>query len=177
VAVADRRDPDQLLAFVEIPKGSRNKYEYDERSGYVMLDRFLSSSTVYPTDYGYLIGHRGEDGDPLDCLVCVSEPTFPGCVIPVAPVALLAMRDEAGIDDKIVCVPLRDPAWSTVKSLDELPEQLQLEIQHFFSVYKDLEHKHVEIGGWRSLEQAREAIEQARERELQWRAAQPESGG
>ena len=102
-----------------------------------MLDRFLSSSMVYPADYGFLIDHRGEDGDPLDCLVCVSEATFPGCVIPVNPVAMFEMKDEAGIDDKIVCVPVSDPGWNSVTCLEELPEQLKLEIPHFFSVYKD----------------------------------------
>ena len=163
---------EQLYAFIEIPKGSRNKYEHDEETGHVILDRFLSSSTVYPTDYGYLIGHRGEDGDPLDCLVCVSEPTFPGCVIPVNPVALFKMSDEAGIDDKIVCVPVRDPGWSNIQGLHDLPEQLTSEVEHFFSVYKDLEHKKVEIEGWRSLEAARETIERARVRE-----AELEAGG
>ena len=95
----------ELLAFVEIPKGSRNKYEFDEGIGRLVLDRFLSSSMVYPTDYGFLMGHRGRDGDPLDAMVCVSEPTFPGCVIPVKPIALFKMRDEKGEDDKVVCVP------------------------------------------------------------------------
>ena len=106
----------QLLAFIEIPKGSRNKYEYDENIERVVFDRFLSSSMVYPTDYGFLPGHLGEDGDPLDCLVLVSEPTFPGCVIPITPVALFKMRDEAGLDDKVVCVPVRDPGWSGSKT-------------------------------------------------------------
>src|SRR4051794_41265071 len=95
------REPGELLAFIEIPKGSRNKYEYDPELGQVVLDRFLSSSTVYPTDYGFLIGYQGEDGDALDCCVCVSEPTFPGCVIEVKPIALFKMEDEHGIDDKI----------------------------------------------------------------------------
>ena len=99
----------ELLALIEIPKGSRNKYEYDEGIGELVLDRFLSSSMVYPTDYGFLMGHRGRDGDPLDTMVCVSEPTFPGCVIPVKPIALFKMRDEKGEDDKVVCVPTHDP--------------------------------------------------------------------
>ena len=94
--MAEEISSDELLAFIEIPKGSRNKYEFNEQVGQVILDRFLSSSMVYPTDYGYLIGHRGRDGDPLDVMVCVSEPTFPGCVIPVKPIALFKMRDEAG---------------------------------------------------------------------------------
>ena len=113
----------ELLAFIEIPKGSRNKYELDEGIGQVVLDRFLSSSMVYPTDYGFLIGHRGRDGDPLDAMVCVSEPTFPGCVIPVKPIALFKMRDEKGEDDKIVCVPTHDPGWNTAETLDDIPSR------------------------------------------------------
>jgi inorganic pyrophosphatase len=152
----------ELLAFVEIPKGSRNKYEYDQRLGQLILDRFLSSSTVYPTDYGYLIGYLGRDGDPLDALVCVSEPTFPGCVIPVKPIALFKMRDEKGEDDKIICVPLKDPGWNEAETLDDIPKQLQREISHFFSIYKELEGKAVEVEGWRSREEALAVIEEAR---------------
>jgi inorganic pyrophosphatase len=152
----------ELLAYVEIPKGSRNKYEYDQRLGQLILDRFLSSSTVYPTDYGYLIGYLGRDGDPLDALVCVSEPTFPGCVIPVKPIALFKMRDEKGEDDKIICVPLKDPGWNEAETLDDIPKQLQREISHFFSIYKELEGKAVEVEGWRSREEALAVIEEAR---------------
>ncbi len=153
---------DDLLAFVEIPKGSRNKYEYDEGLQRVILDRFLSSSMVYPTDYGYLIGHRGRDGDPLDVMVCVSEPTFSGCVIPVKPIALFKMHDDKGEDDKIVCVPTHDPGWNHAETLEDVPEQLQREIHHFFSTYKQLEDKKVEVQGWRSREEALEVIEDAR---------------
>jgi inorganic pyrophosphatase len=149
----------QLLVHVEIPKGSRNKYEYDEGLGEVVLDRFLSSSTVYPTDYGYLIGHRGRDGDPLDAMVCVSEPTFPGCVIPVKPIALFKMWDEKGEDDKVVCVPLNDPGWNEAETLEDIPVPLQREITHFFSIYKQLEDKNVDVEGWRSREEALEVIE------------------
>jgi inorganic pyrophosphatase len=157
----------QLLAFIEIPKGSRNKYEYDEGLDRVVFDRFLSGSTVYPTDYGFLPGHLGEDGDPLDCLVVGSEPTFPGCVTPVKPVALFKMRDEKGADDKVICVPTRDPRWSHIESLDDVPEQLQAEIEHFFNVYKNLEHKPVETDGWHPLADAERAIEEARRRQLE----------
>jgi inorganic pyrophosphatase len=153
---------DELLAFVEIPKGGRNKYEYDEELGRVILDRFLSSSTVYPTDYGFLIGHRGRDGDPLDAMVCVSEPTFPGCVVPVRPIALFKMHDEKGVDDKIVCIPTHDPNWNHAEKLEDIPGQLQKEISHFFSIYKDLEDKVVEVEGWRSREEALEVIEDAK---------------
>ena len=153
---------DELLAYIEIPKGSRNKYEYDERLRELVLDRFLSGSTVYPTDYGYLIGHRGRDGDPLDAMVCVSEPTFPGCVIPVKPIALFKMHDEKGEDDKIVCVPTHDPGWNHAEVLDDIPEQLQREITHFFSIYKQLEGKSVDVEGWRSREEALEVIADGR---------------
>jgi inorganic pyrophosphatase len=160
--VAQQSGDDELLAFIEIPKGSRNKYEYDERIRRVILDRFLSSSTVYPTDYGYLMGHRGRDGDPLDAMVCVSEPTFPGCVIAVKPIALFKMHDEAGIDDKVVCVPTHDPGWNHAEVLEDIPEMLQREIAHFFSIYKELEGKPVQVEGWKSREEALEVIEDAR---------------
>jgi inorganic pyrophosphatase len=153
---------DDLLAYVEIPKGSRNKYEYDQELGGLTLDRFLSSSTVYPTDYGYLVAHLGRDGDPLDAMVCVSEPTFPGCVIRVKPIALFKMHDEKGEDDKIVCVPLNDPGWNHAETLEDIPQQLQREIAHFFSIYKQLEDKEVAVEGWRSREEALEVIEDAK---------------
>src|SRR6476620_2172422 len=159
---------DELLALIEIPKGSRNKYEYDEKVDAIILDRFLSSSMVYPTDYGYLIGHRGRDGDPLDAMVCVSEPTFAGCVIPVKPIALFKMRDEKGEDDKVVCVPNHDPGWNTAETLDDIPEQLQREITHFFSVYKQLEGKDVEVEGWRPLEEAIEVIADGRRLQVEY---------
>ena len=156
--MADHGLQEELLVHVEIPKGSRNKYEYDEGIDRIILDRFLSSSTVYPVDYGYLIGHWGRDGDPLDALVCVSEPTFPGCVIPVKPVALFKMRDDKGEDDKVVCVPHHDPGWNHAETLEDIPMQLQREITHFFSVYKQLEGKSVVVEGWKTLEEAREVI-------------------
>ena len=153
---------EELLAFIEIPKGSRNKYEYDVSLGAVVLDRFLSSSTVYPTDYGFLVGYRGQDGDPLDCCVCVSEPTYPGCLIKVKPIALFKMEDEKGIDDKIVCVPCNDPGWNTLESRQDITDQLQREISHFFSVYKDLEEKKVDVHGWREREEALAVLAEAR---------------
>jgi inorganic pyrophosphatase len=160
----ESREGDPLLCYVEIPKGSRNKYEYDEQIGAIMLDRFLFSSMVYPTDYGFIPDTLGQDGDALDAMVCVSEPTFPGCVIPVKPIALFRMEDDAGVDDKVLCVPLSDPAWNTHENLDDMPEQLQKEIEHFFSVYKDLEQKKVKVDGWHSREDAIQEIEEARKR-------------
>ena len=150
--------------FVEIPKGSRNKYEWDEELGAVKLDRFLYSSVVYPTDYGYIPDTLGEDGDELDALVCVSEATFPGCVIEAKPIALFKMADEKGVDDKILCVPVSDPGWNTLETLDDLPQQLADEIMHFFSIYKDLEQKDTDVRGWFSREDAEQEIDRARER-------------
>jgi len=155
---------DGLLCYVEIPKGSRNKYEYDEDLDAVKLDRLLYSSIVYPTDYGFIPDTLGEDGDPLDAMVCVTEATFPGCVIEVKPLALFRMSDEEGVDDKLLCVPLSDPSWNTLEKLDDLPKQLTDEITHFFSIYKDLEQKSVEIGGWYSRDDAEQLVEEARRR-------------
>jgi inorganic pyrophosphatase len=162
----ESRSDDPLLCYVEIPKGSRNKYEYDEELDAIVLDRFLFSSMVYPTDYGFIPETHGQDGDALDAMVCVSEPTFPGCVIPVKPIALFRMEDDQGIDDKVLCVPLSDPAWNSLEELDDIPKQLQDEITHFFSVYKDLEQKKVKVDGWHSRQEAVDEIEEARQR---WR--------
>src|SRR3954453_236108 len=136
---------DAFVAYIEIPKGSRNKYEYDEEVGAVVLDRFLFSSMVYPTDYGFIPDTCAQDGDPLDVMVCGSEPTFPGCRIVVKPIALFRMEDDKGIDDKVLAVPLQDPTWNTLETLEDLAKGLQDEIAHFFSVYKDLERKKVTV--------------------------------
>ena len=149
---------------IEIPKGQRNKYEVDHKTGRIRLDRMLFTSMVYPTDYGFIPDTLALDGDPLDAMVCVSEATFPGCVIPVKPIALFKMEDDKGIDDKILCVPLQDPAWNTLNVLEDLPKSLCDEIEHFFSVYKDLEQKKVRVDGWYSREDALAEIEAARER-------------
>src|ERR1700737_2238779 len=135
--VADGKLSDRNLhCLVEIPKGSRNKYEWDEELKAIKLDRFLFSSVVYPTDYGFIPNTIGEDGDPLDAMVCVSEPTFPGCLIPVKAIALFRMSDDKGQDDKILCVPRQDPNWNGLEELDDMPSQLRDEISHFFSIYK-----------------------------------------
>jgi inorganic pyrophosphatase len=153
-----------LICLVEIPKGSRNKYEYDHDMDVIKLDRFLFSSMVYPTDYGFIPDTLGQDGDALDAMVCVSEATFPGCVIPVKPIALFRMEDDKGVDDKVLCVPLQDPAWNGLEQLEDLPDQLRDEIAHFFSVYKDLEQKKVKVDGWYSRQDAIDEIEAARKR-------------
>jgi inorganic pyrophosphatase len=153
-----------LRCLIEIPKGSRNKYEYDEQLGGIKLDRFLFSSVVFPADYGFIPDTLGEDGDALDAMVLVGEPTFPGCVIEVRAIAVLRMADDKGQDDKIVCVPFADPHWSGLESLDDIPSQLRVEIEHFFSIYKQPEGKDVEIGGFEDRDAAHAIIEAARAR-------------
>ena len=155
----------ELTCIVEIPKGSRNKYEYDPELGAIKLDRFISASVVYPTDYGYVPETLAPDGDPLDVLVCVSEPTFPGCIVPSKPVGLFRMSDEKGPDDHVVCVPRDDPGWNWLEDVDDLPIQLRNEISHFFTVYKDLDpDRHSEVQGWADREAALASIAEARER-------------
>ena len=155
---------ESFACVVEIPKGSRNKYEWDHERNALVLDRFLFSSVVYPTDYGFIPNTLAQDGDPLDAMVCVSEPTFPGCMIDVKPIALFRMEDDKGIDDKVLCVPLSDPGWNTMEKLEDLPTQLRDEIAHFFSIYKDLEQKTVRVDGWYPREDAIQEIELSRRR-------------
>jgi inorganic pyrophosphatase len=155
---------ESFFCIVEIPKGSRNKYEWDHERDALVLDRFLFSSVVYPTDYGFIPETLSLDGDPLDVMLCVSEPTFPGCMVDVKPIALFRMEDDKGLDDKVLCVPLHDPGWNTLESLDEVSLQLQNEIAHFFSIYKNLENKKVSVKGWFSRQDALDEIRASRER-------------
>ena len=157
-------DDGSFSCIIEIPKGSRNKYEWDHERDRLVLDRFLFSSVVYPTDYGFIPETLGQDGDPLDVMCCVSEATFPGCMIDVKPIGLFRMEDDKGIDDKVLCVPLSDPGWNKMEVLEDLPGQLRDEIAHFFSIYKDLEQKAVKVDGWYSREEAIEEIAASRER-------------
>ena len=154
---------DDLLAFIEIPAGSRNKYEYDPKIGHVVLDRTLWTSVVYPADYGFLIDTLGRDGDPVDVLVLVAEPTFPGVVIPVEPIGVFEMTDEKGEDDKVLCVPFKDPEWSHLHDISDVRASLLDEIGHFFDIYKDLEHgADTVVGGWHGRAYADEVIAEAR---------------
>ena len=144
-----------VRCLIEIPKGSRNKYEYDERLGGIKLDRFLFSSVVFPADYGFIPDTLAEDGDALDAMVLVGEPTFPGCVIEVRAIAVLRMTDDRGQDDKIICVPYEDPHWSDLEDLDDIPAQLRTEVEHFFSIYKQPEGIDVDVQGFAGCEDAR----------------------
>jgi inorganic pyrophosphatase len=157
-------DPASVTVVVEIPGGSRNKYEMDHATGSIYLDRMLFTPTRYPADYGFIEGTLGEDGDPLDAPVLVGEPTFPGCRILARPVGVFGMKDEKGQDDKILSVPRRDPASNRLMDLDDLRPSLLAEIEHFFAVYKDLEDKKVETQGFQDLGAALTIIDEARQR-------------
>ncbi|MGN0065622.1 MAG: inorganic diphosphatase [Nocardioides sp.] len=141
----------KLLEFdvvVEIPKGERNKYEVDHESGRIRLDRMLFTSTAYPTDYGFIEDTLGLDGDPLDAMVILQQPTFPGCIIRCRAIGMFRMTDEAGGDDKVLCVPV-DPRMDHLRDINHVSKYDRLEIQHFFEVYKDLEPgKSVEGADW-----------------------------
>jgi inorganic pyrophosphatase len=150
---------------VEIPKGSRNKYEMDHRTHRIRLDRVLHSSVHYPTDYGFVPDTLAEDGDPLDALVIVEEGTFPGCEVPARPIGLLHMADEHGTDIKLLCVAAGDPRFDTIKELADLAPHWLREIEIFFETYKQLEdQKEVSVGGWEGQAAAMAAIETCRER-------------
>jgi inorganic pyrophosphatase len=134
---------------VEIPKGQRNKYEMDHLTGRIRLDRTLFTATQYPADYGFIDGTLGEDGDPLDALVLVAEPTFPGCLIRCRAIAMFRMTDEKGGDDKVLCLPAEDPRVAHLRDIADVSKFDLLEIQHFFEVYKELEPgKSVEGAHW-----------------------------
>jgi inorganic pyrophosphatase len=156
--------PKKVTAFVEIPRGSRNKYELDKESGILGLDRVLYAAVHYPGDYGFLPRTLGADADPLDVLVITTEPTFPGCTIPARPVGAFLMEDEKGPDEKILSVPLSDPLAREILELDDVPSHFLDEVRHFFAVYKDLEGKAVQAIGWRDRSVAEELILGAMER-------------
>jgi inorganic pyrophosphatase len=153
-------------AFIEIPKGSRNKYEYDKERKMIRLDRMIFSSVHYPSDYGFIPETLALDGDPLDVLVLVTEPTFPGCLISVRPVGLFRMTDEKGPDAKVLCVPVSDPNWNKIHRLEQINPHLKSEIEHFFEVYKTLEKKKVSVEGWEDERVARLEVLDCRKRYL-----------
>ncbi len=153
-----------LDVVVEIPKGSRNKYEYDKEKNMVRYDRMLFSSVHYPSDYGFFPDTLASDGDPLDALILVSEPTFPGCIIEIRPIGVFKMYDEKGPDNKIVCVPISDPMWNNYYKLSEINPHLLKEIEHFFTVYKDLEKKKVGVEGWDDEDAAVSSVLRAQKR-------------
>ena len=153
-----------VMVMVEIPKGSRNKYEFDNNKRLLKFDRMLFSAVHYPSDYGFILDTLAEDGDSLDALVLVWEPTFPGCIIEARPVGMFKMWDEKGPDQKILCVPVSDPFWNYIQNLSEVPPHLLQEIEHFFKIYKELEKKKTGVEGWEDRESAIKVVLESQQR-------------
>jgi inorganic pyrophosphatase len=150
---------------IEIPRGSRNKYEYDHERHMIRLDRRLFSATVYPSDYGFVPDTLAGDGDPLDALVLLDDPTFPGCLVRVRILGVFWMRDEAGPDAKLITVVENDQNWDRAQDLSDLPQHLLEEIEHFFSIYKDLEPgKMSETRGFEGREAALRELQECKDR-------------
>jgi inorganic pyrophosphatase len=172
--------PTSHVAFdvtIEIPRGTKNKYEMDHATGRIRLDRPLFTSTQYPYDYGYIEGTLGEDGDPLDAMVVMGEPTFPGCLIRCRAVAMFQMQDEKGGDDKVLCVPVSDTRRDYMDDIDDMPAYMLLEIEHFFTVYKDLEPgKSVEGASWVGRDEAEAEIKASQVRAANTDYALPSMG-
>ena len=150
--------PDIVEIVVEIPRGSRNKYEFDEEAGVYRLDRVLSSAVYYNFDYGFIEGTRAGDGDHTDALLIIDEPTFTGCHVWARPIGGLEMRDEKGFDFKVLCVALGDAHQQHIERLEQVRPHRLVEIEHFFQTYKALEDKTVEMLGWRERERALEVL-------------------
>jgi inorganic pyrophosphatase len=149
---------------IEIPTGSRNKYEYDHENHVIRLDRRLFTATTYPADYGFVPDTLSNDGDPLDALVLVADPTFPGCMVRARILGVFFMSDEAGLDAKLLTVLEHDPQWDKANDIEDLPKHLLNEIEHFFSIYKDLEpEKHTEVRGFEGRDAALTELESSRE--------------
>ena len=155
---AGPKAPEVVTAVIEIPAKSRNKYELDKESGLLKLDRVLYSAVHYPGDYGFIPRTLHEDNDPMDILVRINEPTFPGCLIEARPIGVLRMLDKGEPDDKILAVPMHDPHHQEYFDIADLPGHYLREVEHFFHIYKDLEGKRVQIEGWGNSRIAAEVI-------------------
>ena len=156
--------PNELQVFIEIPSGSRNKYELDKESGLIKFDRLLYSSVHYPGDYGFIPQTLADDDDPLDVVVITTDPTFPGCLMHVRPIGVFEMSDDKGLDEKVLCVPLTDPLRTEYFSLKDVRPHYLREVEHFFEVYKELEGKRTDILGWKDVARAHEVINECFER-------------
>ncbi|HJR40897.1 MAG TPA: inorganic diphosphatase [Gemmatimonadaceae bacterium] len=170
-----KHPPDEVTAFVEIPSGSRNKYELDKESGMLRLDRVLYSAVHYPGDYGFIPRTLAEDRDPCDILVLVNEPTFPGCQIDARPIGVLRMLDRGEADDKILAVPSHDPYYGEFFDIADIPQHTLKEVEHFFHIYKDLEGRRVQTIGWEKSISAMRLIGEgmARYKERYWKEQGP----
>lgn len=153
-------EPGLINVLIEIPAGSKNKYEFDKDMGAFILDRVLYASVKYPYDYGFVPNTLADDGDPLDGMVIMDQPTFPGCVIASRPIGMLEMIDGGDRDEKILCVPAEDPRYEQVKSLDDIASHRLDEIAEFFRTYKNLEKKVTEILGWQNVDKVNPLVEQ-----------------
>ena len=151
-----------VVMVVEIPRGSRNKYETDHETGEIFLDRLLFTATQYPADYGFIPDTLADDGDPLDVMALVPEPTFPGCRIRVRIIGVFLMEDQGAADHKLIGVPAGDQRWEATRDVSDLSEHLKRELEHFFSVYKELEDKKTTVIGWRPAAEALETLARAR---------------
>lgn len=151
-----------MEALIEIPAGSQNKYEFDKEKGVLRLDRVLYSPVHYPTDYGFVENTLEEDGDPIDIMVMVTNPTVPGCIVECRVVGVLAMADDKGVDNKLLGVPIRDPRFAEIRDVSDVPGHYLREIEHFFQTYKELEGKQTTIRGWGDRVEARKALERAK---------------
>ena len=156
--------PDEVNAVIEIPRGQTNKYEYDKKLNVFRLDRNLYSPVHYPGDYGFIPSTLSLDGDPLDVLVLVDAPSFPGCLVTVRPIGMLEMVDQGKEDEKILAVGTNNPIFDDVHDYQKLYPHLLLEIEHFFTVYKELEAKTTKIVGWQNAERARDVVSECQER-------------
>ncbi len=163
--------PEIVRMIVEIPKNSANKYEYDGKFGIFRLDRSLYSSVHYPGDYGFIPGTLAEDNDPLDILTLVTEPSITGCMIMVRPVGILNMIDSAERDQKVLAVPMRNPRYEQIHTIDQVFPHVRREIEHFFTIYKELEGKRTEMEGWGGPKEARKAILESRQAYLESKEA------
>ena len=160
--IPTRSSEGNVNVFVEIPKGSQNKYEYDEDLGIIVLDRTLHSSVHYPTDYGFAPGTRGADGEPLDAMVMADQSTFPGCLVEARIIGLLTIRSSGDRpEQKLLGVPVREPRFAEYGDVSDVPEHLLREIEHFFDVFKELEGNEIEVLGWEGAQQAQELLEEA----------------
>jgi inorganic pyrophosphatase len=153
--------PEVVNVVIEIPAGSKNKYEYDEELEAIILDRVGYAAMAHPYDYGFIPGTRSDDGDHLDAFVILDHSVFPGCVVAARPIGLVKMVDDGENDEKIICVPAKDPRYDHITELDQLSPHLPKEVQHFFEHYKDLQGKKAEITGWGNAEEAKAMIKTA----------------
>ena len=163
--MADEGTSDEVLALIEIPRGSRNKYEYDEEFGVIALDRTLYAAVHFPTDYGYVPGTRGPDGETVDVMVMVEESVFPGCLVRVRLLGVLTIRKTNGDpESKLLAVPVSEPRFAEMRDIADVPRHLCEEIEHFFEVYKELEGSEIKSLGWEGAERAERVLEKVVER-------------